>query len=508
MHGEDRRADVDDVDVQGREVHGDRSAAARVDLAELARLPDDALLVEEPADFAEELRGGVRGGVLAAGASVLADADTLRDVGRVVRLHRFRVGRVHAGGDVSGQTLGRGEDVVAGDAGVLAEVLDEVLEVGGVEAGVAVGADLFLVGQDGDDGVLGVFHFEVRDGGRVAADLVVMAVCGDERAVEADVAGLEGRDQFEFRRQEVFFHDAVLLVEDLQDVELHELGLLLTLEGKGADEDVQVLALDGIGQGAFLLFLREVRQEIGDDELRVALVLADVHGDGRAVALDDDAVEGQRDGGPLVLLDAAVVVGLEEREFLLLIERVRFEVKARGVDVGRRDAQTFREGLLAEGRQDDALVPVDAVDAVAGLVGFGLVELSVASLLGLGLEERGDLPLGLVVRHEVFVAFREDVRLREQVFFHDRRHVFRCVEELFFQSFCVGFLCHGVHTFYHRPVPARYVRDWSLLAKLPLKRSKKLSRRGTMYASTNFAKFARRRCTFSFSSACSFRRFS
>ncbi len=199
-----------------------------------------------------------------------------------------------------------------------------------------------------------------------------MAVCGDERAVEADVAGLEGRDQFEFRRQEVFFHDAVLLVEALQDVELHELGLLLTLEGKGADEDVQVLALDGIGQGAFLLFLREVRQEIGDDELRVALVLADVHGDGRAVALDDDAVEGQRDGGPLVLLDAAVVVGLEEREFLLLIERVRFEVKARGVDVGRRDAQTFREGLLAEGRQDDALVPVDAVDAVAGLVGSAL----------------------------------------------------------------------------------------------------------------------------------------
>ena len=141
VHGEDRRADVDDVDVQGREVHGDRSAAARVDLAELARLPDDALLVEEPADFAEELRGGVRGGVLAAGARVLADADALRDVGRVVRLHRFRVGRVHAGRDVGGQALGRGEDVVAGDAGVLAEILDEVFEVGGVEAGVAVGAD-------------------------------------------------------------------------------------------------------------------------------------------------------------------------------------------------------------------------------------------------------------------------------------------------------------------------------------------------------------------------------
>ena len=230
---------------------------------------------------------------------------------------------------------------MAGDAGVLAEVLDEVLEVGGVEAGVAVGADLFLVGQDGDDSVLRGLHFEVRHGGGVAADLVIVAVGGDERAVEADVAGLEGRDQFEFGGQEVLLNNAVLLVEEFQDVELHELGLLLTLEGQGADEDVQFLALDGVAEGALLLLTGQVRQQVGDDELRVALVLADVDGDDRAVALDDDTVEGQRNGRPLVLLDAAVIVGLEEREFILLVERVRLEVEARGVDMGRGDAQTL-----------------------------------------------------------------------------------------------------------------------------------------------------------------------
>ena len=335
-----------------------------------------------------------------------------------------------------------------------------------------------------------------------------MAVCGDERTVEADVAGLEGRDHLKFRRQEVFFDDAVLLVEDLQDVELHELGLLFTFEGQGADEDVQVFALDGVAESALALLLSKVRQEIGDDELRVALVLADVHGDGRAVALDDDTVEGQRDGGPLVLLDAAVVVGLEEREFLLLIERVRFEVEPRGVDVGRGDVQALGEGLFAEHRQDDALVPVDAVDAVAGFVGLRLVELGVASLLGLCLEECGDLPLGLVVRHELLVPFREDVRLREQVVLCHRRHVFRCVEELFFQRVCFAFFCHSSHTFYYRPAPTRKVRAWSLLPNRSPILSNRLSRSGTTYASTNFAKFARRRCTFSFSSACSFRRFS
>ena len=46
-----------------------------------------------------------------------------------------------------------------------------------------------------------------------------------------------------------------------------------------------------------------------------------MHGDRRAVRADDDAVDGERDRDPLVLADAAVVVGLEVRQPRLLIER-------------------------------------------------------------------------------------------------------------------------------------------------------------------------------------------
>ena len=100
-------------------------------------------------------------------------------------------------------------------AGILGEVVDEILEVGGVEAGVSVGADLLFVGEDRDGGVgrgLTLCHVEVRDCGRIGADLIVMAVGADHAAVKADVHGLVCRDEFELGGLEIFFHDSVLLV--------------------------------------------------------------------------------------------------------------------------------------------------------------------------------------------------------------------------------------------------------------------------------------------------------
>ena len=43
----------------------------------------------------------------------------------------------------------------------------------------------------------------------IGADAVVVAVGHDHRAVEADVAALDGRDDFQFSTGEVFFFDVV-----------------------------------------------------------------------------------------------------------------------------------------------------------------------------------------------------------------------------------------------------------------------------------------------------------
>ena len=75
MHREHRHADVDHVDVEVRDELRDRSAAALVDLAELADLPQDVRVVERAADAADKFGVRIVRAALAAGARVLRDAE-------------------------------------------------------------------------------------------------------------------------------------------------------------------------------------------------------------------------------------------------------------------------------------------------------------------------------------------------------------------------------------------------------------------------------------------------
>ena len=148
-----------------------------------------------------------------------------------------------------------------------------------------------------------------------------MTVGGDEAAVEADVARLAGGHDLQLGGDEVLLHDAVFLIEELEDVELEAIRAVLSRERTAADEQVQALAGNGLVERLFALLAAEVRQQIVDDELRVALVRADVDGDRGTVAAHDHAVQLKGDRHPLVLADTAVVVGLEVGHLGLLVER-------------------------------------------------------------------------------------------------------------------------------------------------------------------------------------------
>ncbi len=65
----------------------------------------------------------------------------------------------------------------------------------------------------------------------------------------------------------------------LDDVELEAVRAVLARERTAADEQVQALARNGLVERLLALLTTEVRQQIVDDELRVALVRADVDGD-------------------------------------------------------------------------------------------------------------------------------------------------------------------------------------------------------------------------------------
>lgn len=77
-------------------------------------------------------------------------------------------------------------------------------------------------------------------------------------------------------------------------------------------------------------------EEIGNVEYRVAIFQADIDFHFSAVLGVYDADQSERNAGPLVLLDATVVMGAEVYDAFLFMDRVCLEVQTRGVDGSRR----------------------------------------------------------------------------------------------------------------------------------------------------------------------------
>ena len=123
-------------------------------------------------------------------------------------------------------------------------------------------------------------------------------------------------------------------------------------------------------------------------------------------------MEGEGDGGPLVLLDAAVVVGLEEAEFLLLHQGVGLQVQPGVVDVGGLDADPLPDVQGADGAGDQGLAPVVEVHLGPGGVLLAGDEGDVPRLLQ-HLHDGGHrLPLGLGAVQEGLVGDGKRLRRR------------------------------------------------------------------------------------------------
>ena len=105
-----------------------------------------------------------------------------------------------------------------------------------------------------------------------------------------------------------------------------------------------------------------MRQQVGDVENGVVGFVADGDIDPLAVALEDNAIDGQRKRVPLVFLDAAVVVRVDVGDGIILADGVRLGVKARRVDMGTDHDETFLQGLLANLRQEERLPMAGTID--------------------------------------------------------------------------------------------------------------------------------------------------
>ena len=74
-------------------------------------------------------------------------------------------------------------------------------------------------------------------------------------------------------------------------------------------------------------------QQIRNEEYRIVFVFTDIDLYDGAVLLCNDAVQRQRQGYPLIFLDTAVIMSIQEGKIGILIQRVLLDVQSGGIDM-------------------------------------------------------------------------------------------------------------------------------------------------------------------------------
>ena len=367
MHAQHGGAAVHHFAAPVRQHEGDGAAASLVHLPQFPDLPGHPGFVEDGPDLLDELTVGIVAPCLAPGTGVLGQGHPVAQKGRVVLFRHFREHGVQAAVHIPGEHLAvfHGFIEIQQAAPVLEsqQLHDEFGEIGRLHAGVSVGPDFLLVREEGR---LGLFsRHRLQDGFQVGigAHPVVLAVAGDQGPVKAHIPALQGRHQFQFRRGEVFLlHPVAVLQERHQGI----LRLLVPVR-MGADHRLELFPGDPFRQGLLHLVLGHVDQQIRNVEHRILFVHADVHLKGPAVFGVDDPHQGQGQTGPLVLLDAPVVMGAEIHHPVLFMDRVPLQVQPGRIDVGAHDLQSLMDRFPADHRQDAGLALLVPVHLVPGL---------------------------------------------------------------------------------------------------------------------------------------------
>ena len=285
----------------------------------------------------------------------------------------------------------------------VAQDLHEVLKGAALHTADAHGTDLLLVCQDADGGVLGGGQSQHGLQLCIGADPVVMTVGAQQAPVQANLPALSGGDNRQLGSAEIILHKAVLLVQQAHDVQLHQVAAL-ALQRLGAQDHIQLLTGNALGQSLLHLVGGQVDQQVGDHQDGIVLILADGDGNLAAVLLADHTVNGQRHAGPLVLLDATIVMGLEIGDLAVLIQGLGLQVHAGRIHMGSADVCALGQRLGAHNGNHKALAPVVQVDLIPGLdfhTGHGRLE---AVLLSLGRGPGGGLPLSLAGVHKSGIA--------------------------------------------------------------------------------------------------------
>ena len=110
-----------------------------------------------------------------------------------------------------------------------------------------------------------------------------------------------------------------------------------------------------------------MNQQVGNEEYGIILGLAHIDLDRGAVLFHNDAVKSQRDGDPLVLFDAAVIMGVQIGDILILIQRILLHIDSGAVDMRAKKVHARLHGLLSDLVHHQTFIHIHRINLVSGL---------------------------------------------------------------------------------------------------------------------------------------------
>ena len=137
-----------------------------------------------------------------------------------------------------------------------------------------------------------------------------------------------------------------------------------------ANEHIQILAFHYHGSLLFHLLLGKVNQKVGHAENRVILLFADNHIHHAAILLCYYAMESQRQGDPLIFLDAPIIMGIKISHAAILIKRLLLQIKAAGINMRPQDCHALFHGHSADIEHGNSLLHADSIYLVPRLQAF------------------------------------------------------------------------------------------------------------------------------------------
>ena len=314
-----------------------------------------------------------------------------------------------------------------------------------VEACHTVGTDLLLIGEDTDGGVSGGPGLNFSHQRRIGIHTVIMAVRANHGTIQPHIPGFERGNNLNLRRGEIALGDAVALIQQTQNAQFDTVGGLGIADGQRPQKDVQVFAGNALLELFLVLLRAQMRQKIRDGKHRIIVLLADADLHTAAVLTNHNAMNGQRNGGPLVFAHAAIVMGAEISQAFLLIQGNRAQVQPGGIHMGNVQMKALRHGFGSNGGGQNALAAVDPVNLIAGVQLLSDHKRLIARFDKELFAVPGHFPLGLAAVQKDFISLAEAFRFRDGggslV-----RHRFVFVEHLFqffggFHNGCLPLSC-------------------------------------------------------------------